>query len=91
MNSATRVIIEENTKEWICFIIANDNSCVGRISMYKDAEGFYYGLNYHTDTKYHWHLYEMSKVAKRIFNKHRFNRATPEQILKTLNAKIISE
>ena len=89
MTSKTRVSIEDNRTEWICYIIANDNSCVGRVTLLKASDNTYGSPHYFTDTQHHWHIYEMAKVAKRIFNKHRFNRVTPEQILRTLNAKNI--
>ena len=91
MTSKTRVSIKDNGMEWICYIIGNDNSTLGTITLYKMHDGSYSNIRYSIDTISHWHIYEMAKVAKRIFNKHRFNRVTPEQILKTLNAIILSQ
>lgn len=85
----TRVKIYETPKEWTCHIIASDNSWIGSLVLFTFTDGSYTNLQYNIDTIHHWHVYEMAKIAKRIFNKHQFKRVTPEQILKTINAEIL--
>lgn len=85
----TRVKIHEAPKEWTCHIVASDNSWIGSLVLFILADGSYSNLQYNIDTIHHWHVYEMAKIAKRIFNKHQFKRVTPEQVLKTINAEIL--